>query len=160
MRKLNLGCGPDYKEGWINVEILKNLKADKHHNLNKFPYPFKKDEFDVVLMKMILEHLDEPIKALREIIRISKKNARFIVTVPHANSYANLTDLQHKHNFTEHTFIPPLLEEYGLTELKLMRHKFLYPTNWWKKYIPFRKYLKIFFNGIYDDMLFEFRIEK
>ena len=63
-----------------------------------------KDEFDEILMKMILEHLDNPIKVLKEIIRISKNNARLIIIVPHAGSYANFTDIQHKTNFTENSF--------------------------------------------------------
>jgi predicted SAM-dependent methyltransferase len=73
MKKLNLGCGQDYRDGWTNVEILKGLKADVHHNLDKTPYPFKRNEFDLILMKMVLEHLKDPIKILKEVIRISKK---------------------------------------------------------------------------------------
>jgi hypothetical protein len=68
--------------------------------------------------------------------------------------------LQHKHSFTENTFSESLLEEYDLKELKLVRKRFLFPSNRWKKYIPFKKYLKIFLNGIYDDLLFEFKIQK
>jgi ubiquinone/menaquinone biosynthesis C-methylase UbiE len=160
MKKLNLGSGSDYKKGWVNVELLRKLKADVHHNLNKFPYPFKNSEFDEVLMKMVLEHIDEPLKALKEVTRISRNGAKLTVIVPHTNSYSNLTDLQHKHNFTENSFNKDLLKEYNLGELELVKKEFLFPVNKWKRFVPFKGLLKIYLNGIYDDILFEFRIRK
>ena len=32
MKRLNLGCGPDYRKGWVNVDIRKDIKADIVHN--------------------------------------------------------------------------------------------------------------------------------
>ena len=51
------------------------------------------------------------------------------------------------------------LKEYGLEELELINKKFVF-KNKWKKFIPFKKYLKIFFIGLYDDIKFEFKINK
>ena len=158
--KLNIGSGEDYKEGWLNVDCRENVRSDLKLDLNKFPYPFKDSTFNEVFMSMIVEHLNEPIKCLKEIARISKNGAKIKVIVPHASSYANLTDIQHKTNFTENSFNPELLKEYELEELKLIKKRFLFPKNKWKRYIPFKKYLKIFFNGVYDDLLFEFLIKK
>ena len=51
MKKLNLGSGFDYKRGWINVDINnkdiygRKIKIDVKHDLNKSPWPFKKNEF-------------------------------------------------------------------------------------------------------------------
>jgi ubiquinone/menaquinone biosynthesis C-methylase UbiE len=158
MRKLNLGCGKDYKKGWTNVDVI-GVKKDVKHNLNKVPYPFRKNTFDEILMKMVLEHLDDPIKVLKEIVRISANNAKLTIIVPHATSYANFTDIQHRTNFKENSFNKDLLEEYELRELKLKKIEFLY-RNKWKKFIPFKNILKIFYNGVYDDILFEFKIKK
>ncbi len=158
--KLNLGCGEDYKSGWINLDFRKNVNADIKHDLNKIPYPFKNNSFNEILLKMILEHLDNPIKVLREVIRISKENAKIKIIVPHAFSYANNTDLQHKSRFTENSFEKKLLKEYELEELNLIKREFLFTQNKWKRYIPFKGFLKIFFNGIYDDLLFEFEVRK
>ena len=44
MSKLNLGCGNDYKDGFVNVDIG-NCKKDLEHNLEIFPYPFEDDQF-------------------------------------------------------------------------------------------------------------------
>lgn len=160
MMKLNLGCGPDYREGWVNVEVLESIKADVHHNLDKYPYPFKDNTFDEVLMSMVLEHVKDPTQCLREVIRISKNGAKLTVIVPHAASYSNFTDMQHKTNFTENTFAKHLLMEYGLTELELQKVELFYISNKWKRFIPFKKFLKIFLIGIYNDIRFEFRVKK
>ncbi len=159
MKKLNLGCGNDYKKGWVNLDSRKNVRSDITHNLNKFPYPFKESYFDEILLENVLEHLENPIKVLKELIRISRNNARIIVSVPHATAYTNKSDIQHKTNFTEHTFTQEHLKEYELEQLILKNQEFIFFYNW-KKIIPFKKYLKIFFNGLYDNIKFEFLVRK
>jgi len=159
-KKLNVGCGEDYKSGWINLDSRNNINADIKHDLNKFPYPFKDNSFEEILLKMVLEHVDNPLRVLKEIIRISKKNARIRIIVPHGYSYAQITDIQHKTSFTENSFHGSLLKEYELEELNLVNKSFLSSKNKWKKYVPLKWILKIFLNGIYDDLLFDFVVNK
>lgn len=159
MRKLNLGCGEVYKEGWINVDSREGIRSDMVWDLNKTPYPFNDNTFELILMESVLEHLNDPIKVLKEIIRIGKKGGKIVVLVPHSNYYAATTDIQHKTFFTENSFDKQLLKEYELEELKLIGVSFFYGHGW-KKFIPFKKFLKIFFNGVYDNIIFKFQIEK
>lgn len=60
------------------------------HDLNVFPYPFEDDEFEKVFASHVLEHLDNPQKALYEMLRI----ARIVeIYVPHRYSrYAKQKD--------------------------------------------------------------------
>jgi len=44
---------------------------------------FKKDSFDYVIASEILEHLPDPMDAIREIRRVAKNDAYLIVSVPH-----------------------------------------------------------------------------
>ena len=40
LKKLNIGCGKDYKDpklGWVNLDFNSDYKTDIRHNLNKFP---------------------------------------------------------------------------------------------------------------------------
>ena len=117
MKKLNLGCGDKYKKGWMNTDIIKEVKADKHFDLNKFPYPFSKDTFEEILIENVLEHAENPIGVLKEVIRISKNGANITVEVPHAFSYTNASDVQHNRNFTENSFNEGRMKEYGLGKI-------------------------------------------
>ena len=87
-KKLNLGCGNDYREGWVNLEntggyIEKKYKADVVHDLNKYPYPFKSNEFDAILASHLVEHLDDPLRFFKECRRILSANGELTVIVPH-----------------------------------------------------------------------------
>jgi len=83
IQKLNFCCGKDIKKGkeWINVDIQKAEGRDKSFNFDKFPYPFKDNEFDYILVDNVLEHLKNPRKVILEFWRISKPNAIIEVIV-------------------------------------------------------------------------------
>jgi GDP-D-mannose dehydratase len=55
--KINLGCGKDIREGWINMDKIDTPNVNIIHNLNEFPYPFGDNSIDYILMSHILEHL-------------------------------------------------------------------------------------------------------
>jgi SAM-dependent methyltransferase len=83
MKRLNLGSGKNYLEGYINVDNNPHSKADVVHDLNSYPYPFEDNEFDEVLASHIIEHLNDPLDFLQEIYRVSKKGAKIIIKCPH-----------------------------------------------------------------------------
>ena len=102
--KLNIGCGKDIRRGYINLDIKKFEGVDAVHNLNKFPYPFKKDYFDEVRATAVLEHINDLPRVMREIHRICKKDAKVIIGVPYWNSLLSWNDPEHKRGFTLDTF--------------------------------------------------------
>ncbi len=104
IRKLNLGCGDDIKKGYINVDFEKFKGVDKIFDLNKIPYPFKEKRFEEILINNILEHLNNPYQVMKEIYRISKKNCKIYITVPHFTSDNVWGDIQHKRGFNFDTF--------------------------------------------------------
>ena len=103
MVKLHLGCGENYKEGFINVDDYEEVKADVYHNLNKFPYPFEENSIDYILIEQTFEHLDEPIKVLEEFYRICKDKAIVEIKVPHI-SFFFAYHITHKHQFSRNYF--------------------------------------------------------
>jgi ubiquinone/menaquinone biosynthesis C-methylase UbiE len=157
--KLNLGSGQNYIQSYVNIDNNRAVKADVYFDLNQFPWPLCDNEYDEVLCSMVLEHLDSATKALAEVIRISRQGAKVTVIVPHAHSLAAVTDIQHRTSFTENSFTEGLLKEYGLEKLKLIKKEFVYKHEW-KKRIPFKRALNVFLNGIYDDLMFEFEVQK
>lgn len=80
--KLNLGCGSDYKKGWTNVDNYAEYKTDKQLDLDVLPYPWKTNTVDYIYMDNVLEHLEEPVKVLRECARILKPGGTLEVIVP------------------------------------------------------------------------------
>ncbi|MCK5416135.1 class I SAM-dependent methyltransferase [Candidatus Parcubacteria bacterium] len=97
MKKLNLGSGEDRKEGYINIDWNKISNPDIVHDLNKFPYPFEDNSFDLIEATHIIEHLDRPFEIMREMHRILKKGGRLKIKVPHFSR--GMTHSEHLHGF-------------------------------------------------------------
>lgn len=63
---------------YINLEIKKGKNVDIVGSA--YSIPFKKDSIDVISMFMVLEHLNEPLKALQECSRVLKKKGYLALT--------------------------------------------------------------------------------
>ena len=101
--KLNLGCGTDYRKGYINVDVSRNIKVDALADLN-LGLPFKDDVFEEVLLIDVLEHLNNPDKLIDEIYRVCKSKAKVIIRAPHFTSQSAYADMQHKRGFSIRVF--------------------------------------------------------
>jgi len=103
--KLNLGCGNDYRKGWVNVDTG-NCRKDLHHDIEELPLPFADDTFDEVLMMHVLEHVERKTfpAFMRELHRICRPGALIHIEVPYYNSRNAWTDFTHKNFFTEDSF--------------------------------------------------------
>ena len=103
--KLNLGSGERPLESYINVD--KNPRApdvDVAYNLDDYPWPFKTESVDEVLMKQCLEHLVDHNRAMKEIHRILKKGGAAKISVPHFTWQFAFHDPTHRHFFGYNTF--------------------------------------------------------
>lgn len=105
MNKLNVGCGPDYKDGWINLD-MGNCRCDVSHDIEITPWPFEDDHFDEVLMQHVLEHInrDNFITVIREMYRVCKNDAVVQIVSPYAGSDNFWTDPTHTMPLTSRTF--------------------------------------------------------
>lgn len=124
--KLNLGCGLKYKKGWVNLDFNEKLNPDVVHNLSVFPYPFADNTFDYVLMDNVLEHLENTIKVMEELHRISKPNAIITIIVPHFSAHGSMTHLTHKKIFgtgSFDNFKPNQWEKYSKAEFEILETK-------------------------------------
>lgn len=108
--RVNLGSGPDYREGWVNVDLY-NPRADERFDLLSFPWPIETGSVDYVYADQILEHVpqllsgpdgtrnDGVILFLREVYRILKPGGRAYIGTPHfadpLNSVKNITHYRH-----------------------------------------------------------------
>lgn len=105
MKILDIGCGNNKKHpDAIGIDFSPDSDADFVHDLNTFPYPFKDDEFDLIYMVSILEHLDNVYKVLEEVWRITKNRGKVIIFSPTRFSNALYDDPEHKRAFTLRSF--------------------------------------------------------
>jgi SAM-dependent methyltransferase len=103
--RLNLGCGDDYREGWVNVDVGK-CRKDVEHNLETLPLPFADNQFDYILLQHVIEHVarDKFPLFMRELHRISAPHGVIHIEAPYFNSKNAWTDFTHKNFITEESF--------------------------------------------------------
>jgi SAM-dependent methyltransferase len=101
---LDIGCGNRKVPGAIGIDFNNTLDADIVHNLNKFPYPFKDDEFDEVFIGGTLCLLDNAILVMEEVHRVCKKHAKIKIVQPYFRSVWNFADPWIKNFGTVHSF--------------------------------------------------------
>ena len=106
-KKLNMGCGFLKMDGFINADFSDICEPDIKIDFNQLPWPFEDDEFQHIVAKDILEHLDTEKVPLTDIIkemyRISENGAVWEVAVPHHRSDHMWDDPTHKHTITPGT---------------------------------------------------------
>ena len=101
---LNLGCGTNILKDYINVDKYDYRGVDIVHDLDKFPYPFKDNSVDKILMEGVIEHLKSDYgDVFNEFRRIMKHKAKLIIIVPHASNLATFNEFHIRH-FSSHSF--------------------------------------------------------
>lgn len=82
--KLNLGSHNKRKEGYVNVDVHQWGDVDILHDLVKYPYPFKDNSIEAILMEEVLEHFSfrEIYNVLKECFRILQPNGIINIQVP------------------------------------------------------------------------------
>jgi SAM-dependent methyltransferase len=105
LKVLEIGCGlkPRYP-GSVSLDANPRATADVLHDLNRFPYPFETNSFDVVIAEHVLEHLDDVVRVVEELHRILKPLGTLLVEVPHFSSQDFFTDPTHRHAFSSTSF--------------------------------------------------------
>ncbi len=103
--KLNIGCGHDYREGYVNLDSGK-CRADVYHDMNVVPYPFKDNSFIYIFSNHSLEHVrkDRWLDVVGELYRISKPDAVWEIKAPYALSDNFFTDPTHDMPLTTRSF--------------------------------------------------------
>jgi len=107
VNKLNIACGIDYREGWVNSDLAthKDIKIDKKVDLRKLPLPFKDKEFDYIYTAHTLEHIrGDLLPLILEFWRILKPNGLIEIRVPHFSHYSGQACLSHKNKFSINGF--------------------------------------------------------
>jgi len=113
MKCLNFGSGIDYKYSdpakgveWVNLDNNPSYPVEVLYDFTQFPYPFPDNEFDMVLLSHVFEHIDPNIniQVLEELYRICKPGAIIQIKCPHYSHFSAFGDLTHKKYFSSYAF--------------------------------------------------------
>ena len=101
---LNLGCGPDKRDGWINIDKSNYYRPDVFWDLDNYPWPFDTSSVDMIYASHIFEHLKSWWKAFLECDRILKPKGKLEIRVPDFTGSDTLTPRGHKSSFSTISF--------------------------------------------------------
>ena len=79
---LNIGCGTDIREDYINLDKINHKGVDIVHDLEETPYPFTDNQFNYIYAGAVLEYLNNYKKCIKELLRILKPNGILEIDVP------------------------------------------------------------------------------
>ena len=124
---LDVGCGHGVlcyllkKEGRkpVGVDMTKTsiafcqdkIKGVSFTKANAENIPFQDDMFDVVASNQMIEHLEKPKLAIREMIRVCKPNGKLLITTP-IKDFMGGKEVGHLHSF-DYYDIMDLFEQFG-----------------------------------------------
>ena len=97
---LDAGCGFK-REGDINIDIAKNRSAPDIYASAEY-MPFVDDCFKTVVFSHTLEHMEKPLKALMEGLRVSTETIKILI--PYKYHPYTYMDKTHRHFFSGDDF--------------------------------------------------------
>ncbi|WP_165930230.1 class I SAM-dependent methyltransferase [Flavobacterium ranwuense] len=101
VKKMQIGCGSNYLEGWLNTDLNYNDKVTFLDAGTKFP--IESETFDYVYSEHLFEHLEveEQLNMLEESFRVLKKGGVMRIATPSLEFlfklYANPNTQENKH---------------------------------------------------------------
>lgn len=95
--KIDVGCGPNKKKGYIGIDLIKQPGVDLVVDLEKKRLPFKNSSVDRIYCSHFLEHVSNPSDILAEFARVLKDKGELKIIVPH---YSN----PYSYHFTHRTY--------------------------------------------------------
>lgn len=162
--KLNLGCGYDYREGYINIDMYDNeyLKKDLKFDCNNIPMPFAFNSVKEVLMYDFIEHLENPVRFLEELFRISADSCIWKILAPYITNtwqemFFHKTFRFHENSFNK--FEMNTSRPY-YSNVRLLRKNIRLIAKGFQKWIPLKPVFKHFLNNIYSKIYYEFEVIK
>ena len=104
MKVLDIGCGKNKLPGATGMDRVALPGVDVVHDIERVPWPFPENEFDVAHASHVLEHVREFLAVMEQIHRVLKPSGRLVVKVPYYRHETAFRDPTHYRFFTERSF--------------------------------------------------------
>lgn len=98
MHKLNVGCGRNIRQGWLNLDSYPLPGVDILADLNVCatkPIALEDNCVDEFLLSHVLEHIDNVLPMMQELHRVAANGALMTIHVPHGASDDAFEDPTH-----------------------------------------------------------------
>lgn len=102
--KLNLGCGENSYENYVNLDKLSIPGVNIVYDLEKTPLPFEDNSVSEVKCEHILEHIVNFMPLIEDLHRICIPKASINILAPYYKYEGAYRDPTHVRFFTEHSF--------------------------------------------------------
>lgn len=103
-RILDVGCGRSKFPGAIGLDVRTNSVADVRTDLDRLPWPLREGSFDLIVMRHVLEHMQDVVATVEELYRITKPGGRIVVETPHFSWVEAFRHPGHRHFFAGGSF--------------------------------------------------------
>lgn len=104
-KRLNVGCGANPWDGWVNVDFNPQRDDVVRHDLRVCPWPFERSSFDTVVASHFLEHFRDAdlFNIMNEMAQVLKVGGHLIGIVPYALHSDAFSNPYHKQLWDEVT---------------------------------------------------------
>jgi len=87
--KLNVGCGRNIQEGWVNLDSAAlpgvDIVCDLEH-VRQTPIALPDESVDQFLISHVIEHVRDSLGLMQELWRLATPDAMAVIRVPHGGS--------------------------------------------------------------------------
>ena len=107
LKQLNVGCGRNILDGWINMDAYSQPGVDLVYDLEscaKTPIPLANDSVDEFLLSHVIEHIHKPLDLMQELYRVAKPSAKAVIRVPYGSSDDAFEDPTHVRQYFLNSF--------------------------------------------------------
>ncbi len=88
-KRLNVGCGRNILDGWLNLDNADLPGIDIRFDLEtcrNTPIPLPDNCIDELLLSHVIEHIHDSLALMQELYRVAKPGALCIIRVPYGSS--------------------------------------------------------------------------
>jgi SAM-dependent methyltransferase len=116
--RINLGSGKDWREDFLNVDIVERVNPDVLLNVcqplpfgqqlltQRFgPFVLNKGDFDLIMANDVLEHLPDLVSAMRSCLDLLRPGGELHAQVPYDLSWGAWQDPTHVRAFNERSWL-------------------------------------------------------
>ncbi|MCB4755511.1 MAG: class I SAM-dependent methyltransferase [Elusimicrobia bacterium] len=104
MKILDLGCGAKKTPGATGIDLTPQQGVDIVHDLEVTPYPIADNVYDRIVIRHVIEHINNVVGLMQEVHRIGKRGATVEIHTPHYTSLNSYIDPAHRHHFSLFAF--------------------------------------------------------